>query len=107
MYICYVFISINVKGFLNIGFKNLLISYFFFIFYLPIKVYPSFYDDYPQRHPCNIAAKKLENVRDEQLTGRRGWSEEKIQDLLAEYNEESDRNFCALYHLGEVLKFFK
>ena len=95
------------KGFLNIGFKNLLISYFFTIFFLPIQVYASFYDDYPERHPCNIAAKKLENVRDEQLTRRRGWSEEKIQELLAEYNEESDRHLCSLYYLGEVFKFFK
>ncbi len=107
MYICYVFISINVKGFLNIGFKNLLISYFLFIFYLPIKVYPSFYDDYPEFDPCNIAAKKLETIRDEQLTRRRGWSEEKIQELYAEYYEEIDRHHCVLRSLSDIIKFFK
>ena len=87
--------------------KNLLISYFFTIFYLPSQVYFSFYDDHTELHPCNIAAKKLENVRDEQLTGRRGWSEEKIKELLADYNDEMDRHSCVIYFLGEVFKFFK
>ena len=87
--------------------KNLLISYFFTIFYLPSQVYFSFYDDHTELHPCNIAAKKLETIRDEQLTRRRGWSEEKIQELYAEYYEEIDRHHCVLRSLSEIIKFFK